>query len=105
VFATLAGEELLAAVEPCAAEERTGGEGSDAVGAWPVARGRQQTLFCGVGQYVAHACVRGFVVGDDDGAVATRPKALTPEVEASCFLCDVGIHKLHEQRELAGAGG
>jgi hypothetical protein len=36
VFATLAGEELLAAVEPYTAEERTGGEGSDAVGAWPV---------------------------------------------------------------------
>jgi hypothetical protein len=39
---------------------------------------------------------RFLVAGDDDGAVATRPQPLSPEVEAARFFGDVGIHKLHE---------
>jgi hypothetical protein len=35
VLAALAGKEFFAAVEPGAAEDCAGGEGGDAVGAWP----------------------------------------------------------------------
>ena len=70
VLATLAGEELFAAVEPGAAEESACGEGSNAVGARPGAGRGQQSLFCTVGQNIADTGMRGFLVGHDDGAVA-----------------------------------
>jgi hypothetical protein len=45
-----------------------------------------------------------FLVGDDNGTIAARPETITPPMEAPSFLCDVGVHELHELRELAGAG-
>jgi hypothetical protein len=105
VLSALAREELFASVEPRAAQKCAGRESRDAVGAWPGAWRGKKTLFRAVGQNVANTSVRSFLVGDDDGAVAARPQTLAPEVKASGLLGDVGIHELHEQRKLAGAGG
>jgi hypothetical protein len=49
--------------------------------------------------------MRSFLVSDDDGAVAARPKALAPDVETPGLLGDVGIYELHEECKLSRAFG
>jgi len=70
-LAALASEVLGAAVEPRAAQDLAGGEGSNAVGARPRARSRNQAFLCPVGQNVAQTSMGCCFVGNNNGAIAT----------------------------------